>query len=670
MPNPGIVPAQRGQAARCWKRALTASACLLVAWAGPSAQAAANLLKNPGFEEVEPGKDLPLNWISRSEGAKGATITVAEAHTGWQCITIPAHTSVEQWVERLEPGAYVARCWVKSQAEQPVSLLLQEPDRPWAAYTCAEVTVPSGRWVQIEAFCSLDRQGTLVLTLGGTSKEFRLYHGTPGEMGAPILADDCELIRYEPSKPPVLAVWDAKDDLGGRVAQMEKGRWSPVEGQSYVFAGTPVFQGRQLAGTVRRDDGGLMVYSVQDQKLKPRAVVMPSPAFRVSQCKLVRTNEKTGIQVASENSERSYTAWVSPKGVVSIEARGVPQFVVRDCRLRYGILPSFVGTDICYAPQKLPAVKQSCIPSTQWFVGLADGYDSMLVAVWDTDSQAVALGFSGEGEDRLIDSLSIATDRAGFSLSLADYPRLWHQEALKEDWLGEYVPIRWERPFPARWMGQFFVTSGGKPSFREPYMDYSFPIANTKTRMWGGWFEDWNYYPFFFDGPRTVLHFDKKFVPNGDALFYFLEPAAADLNSPCEIVEEVLGKEKAAALFDFDGVGLRKLKYSTPNEFIYDRPVCATTTRLWKIRQADKKTVGINLATHLYEFIREIRGRVDQYAAFFDQMKRYLDGQEKAHPEWQPLLCRTAGHGGGGTVQDPPRSMPRLCRRWRRRSRP
>ena len=67
--------------------------------------------------------------------------------------------------------------------------------------------------------------------------------------------------------------------------------------------------------------------------------------------------------------------------------------------------------------------------------------------------------------------------------------------------------------------------------------------------------------------------------------------------------------------------------------------MCATTTRLSKIKQADKKTVGLNLATHLYEFIREIRGRVDQYSAFFEQMKSYLDGEQKAHPEWQPYFA-------------------------------
>jgi hypothetical protein len=171
-----------------------------------------------------------------------------------------------------------------------------------------------------------------------------------------------------------------------------------------------------------------------------------------------------------------------------------------------------------------------------------------------------------------------------------------------------------------------------------PCMDYSFPVAYTKTRMWGTWFEDWNHYPLYFDGPRTVLHFEKTFVPNGDALFYFLEPAAADVVSPCEVVDEVLGATKAAALFDLDGVGMRKLKYSTPNEFMYDRPVCATTTRLSHIRQADKPTMGVNLATHLYEFIRGIRGRVDQYVAFFDQMKGYLDNQQTDHPTWQPYL--------------------------------
>jgi hypothetical protein len=300
-------------------------------------------------------------------------------------------------------------------------------------------------------------------------------------------------------------------------------------------------------------------------------------------------------------------------------------------------------------------------------VGLRDGNASMLVAVWDADTQAASLGLSGEGENRMIDSLSIATDTGGVSISFIEHASLWHQETLKEDWLGEYMPSGWERPFPARWMGHFFVTTGGRPSFREPRMDYAFPIANAKTRMWGVWFEDWNHYPFFFDGQRTMLHFEKSFIPNGEALIYFLERAAADLYSPCEIVEQVLGKEKASTLFDFDGNAIRKLKYSTPSEFVYDRPVCATTTRLSKIKKEDKATVGVNLVTHLYEFIREIRGRVDQCAAFFKEMKTYLETENKAHPEMHQYIAELeamVAEAQAKTRKSTTRPLP-LCRNKR-----
>jgi hypothetical protein len=627
-----------------WAATVVLSAGLV--FTGPGAAAEQNLLKNPGFEEMASATDTPPNWATRGDSIGKVRLTDKESHTGRRGVAIPAHSSVEQKIDSAAPGAYLARCWVKSESEQPVTLLLQDSDRPWAAYTCAEFKVPRNQWVQLEAFCPLDRTGALTLALGGMSEEFRLYHGVGGEMGAPIIADDFELIRYEP-KPSAglapLAVWDAKKELPPIFDWSAKDQWSRVESPTHSFVGTPVIQGRQLAGAVRKSDGGLIVYSVQEGGLKPRCVIVPSVALPAPKCTLTQATGRTGIRVSSETGDRSYIAWFTHEGLISVEASHVPQFQVQDCRLRYGLLPSFAGTDICYDPAKMPGGKEFSIPSTQWFVGLVDGNDSMLVAVWESDSQAVSLGLSGQGENRLIDSLSIATEKNGFSLSLVEHADLWRQESLKEDWLGEYVPIGWERPFPARWMSHFFVTPGGEPSFRQPYMDYSFPIADAKTRMWGVWFEDWNHYPCFFDGPRTVFHFEKSFIPNGEALIYFLQPAAADLFSPCDIVEQALGQEKAAALFDFDANHIRKLKYSTPDLFIYDRPVCATTTLLSKIKKEEKATVGVDLATHLYEFIREIRGRVDQYGTFFSQVKGYLASEKKTHPELRDYLSELEG---------------------------
>ncbi len=630
--------------ARRWAEMLICLAFWLFTTLGGAAEL--NLLSNPGFEDGPAGTNNLPGWAITPESAATVIVTDKAAHGGQKAIAIPAHTSVEQKLDSVPAGAYLARAWVKSESEQSVTFLLQDSDQPWRAYTCAEIKVPRGKWVRIETFCNVNTNGPLTLGLGGRSKEFHLYHGTAQDMISPIIADDFELIRYEPKPTPELAplgVWDAKTELSPGFNWSARDQWSLVNDPADAFVGTAVIQGRHLAGTVRKSDGALMIYSVQEGALKPRCVIAPTPAFPVSKCTMLREHDRRGIRVSADGGARFYTAWFSAKGLVRVEASQVAQFRVQECHLRYGLLPSFAGTDLCYAPEQMAGVKEFHIPSTQWLVGLVDGDDSMLVAAWESAAQKVSLGVAGSGGNRLIDSLSIDTETNGFSLSFVEHAGIWHREALKEDWLGEYVPIGWERPFPARWMGRFSVTGGGKPSFRDPGMSYSFPIAYAKTRMWGVWFEDWNHYPFFFDGPHTMFHFEKTFIPQGEALIYFLEPAAADLYSPSEIVEQAMGLEKAAALFNFDANRIRKLKYSTPDEFIFDRPVCATTTRLSKIRQDEKATLGVNLATHLYEFIREIRGRVDQYQAFFSQMKGYLGIKRTEHPEARGYLAELEG---------------------------
>ena len=606
----------------------------LLAVANADAGEQRNLLNNPGFEDSSVGGNIP-GWTTREDSAGKAAVSDTAARSGAHGLAIPANTAVEQKVEATA-GAYLARCWVKSQQDQTVTLLLQDPDRPWSAYSCEETKVHAGEWVQLQVFCALNRDGALSLTVGGMSKEFRLYHGTAGEMSSPIVADDFELTRYERSADTAsVTVWDSQKELGPtpNSSAAAKAQWRAVEKSGQTFAGTAIVQARQILGSVRKSDGGLILYAEHEGTLTPRCVIIPSAAITGSSCTMVHSDTRTGIRISSASGDRSYTAWFTSNGVVSIEATHMPAFKVQNCRMRYGVLPSFAGTDLCYSAAKMTALNQFDIPSTQWLVGLVDGNDSMLVAVWESTTQPVSLGLTGEAPTRLIDSLSIGTEKNGFSLSFLEHADLWHQQALNEDWLGEYTPIDWKRPFEARWMAQFSVTTGREPNLRDPCMDYSFPVARTKTRMWGVWFEDWNHYPFFFDGPRTIVHFEKTFVPNGNALFYFLEPAAADLISPVEIVGQVLGPEKSAALFDFDANRLRKLKYSTPDQFIYDRPVCATTTRLSQVKKEEKATLGIDLATHLYEFIREIRGRVDQYEAFFNQVSTYLSKETAAHPE-------------------------------------
>ena len=488
---------------------------------------------------------------------------------------------------------------------------------------------PRDEWTMIEGYCSLEKDGSLTVTLGELSGDFRNYHGVGTQMRSAIVVDDMELVRCQADSGSLNA-WTVKR---GDVKWAERSKWPQVETLASSSSKACVIQSRNIAGVLRAKDGSLEISSILDGQLKPRCVLVPSIPIPNARCSLVTTNDKKGFRISSKKGDHAYTAWFTKEGLITISAEHIPQFEIKDCRLRYGLLPSFVGTDLLYAPRQMQGSNDFNVPSTQWLVGLVDGNDSMLVAVWESDTQAVALGLSGDGDNRMIDTVRIATTNAGFSLSVIEHTNIWHQKALKEEWLAQYVPIEWQRPFQARWMCQFFVRPSTKPTFRQPNLFYSFPAAYARTRHWGVWFEDTNFYPFYFDGLRTMLHFDKTYVPNGDALIYFLEPAASDLYSPCEIVEQALGHEKAQSLFSFDAYQLRKLSYSTPDEFIYDRPVCATTTRLNSIKHQDKATVGVNLATHLYEFIREIRGRIDQYGVFLADMRSYLETQKTAHPE-------------------------------------
>ena len=70
---------------------------------------------------------------------------------------------------------------------------------------------------------------------------------------------------------------------------------------------------------------------------------------------------------------------------------------------------------------------------------------------------------------------------------------------------------------------------------------------------------------------------------------------------------------------------------------MYDRPVCATTTRLTKIKQGDKATQGVNLATHLYEFIREIRPSDQAGVDNVDSVNFTPDGKAYAYSFIQNL---------------------------------
>src|SRR4029079_18211541 len=99
-----------------------------------------------------------------------------------------------------------------------------------------------------------------------------------------------------------------------------KAEWRAVEKSGQTFAGTPIVQARQILGSVRKSDGALMLYVEHEGTLKPRCLMIPSAALTGSSCTMVDSDGRTGIRISSASGDRSYTAWFTSNGVVSIEA--------------------------------------------------------------------------------------------------------------------------------------------------------------------------------------------------------------------------------------------------------------------------------------------------------------------------------------------------------------
>ena len=297
--------------------------------------------------------------------------------------------------------------------------------------------------------------------------------------------------------------------------------------------------------------------------------------------------------------------------------------------LRYLLVPSLVGTDLLYDPETLSANTASYLPSLNMILGLASGNDGMLVGVWPPGAQSAGLQITPARSPRQFESFSIDTAGDSFYLAFLDHPNIWHAERLRDEYLETDTIIAWQKPFEARWIGRFYIDSD----------DYDFPFyfLAQKHKLWGRYIRGWFNYPVWFEGDKTMVHFEKKFPPVGTLLIYFLDTFddKAGILSPIGVMQRSLGRELAGRLLDFDGTRKQVL-------LEHGNAVCAMTEKIesycagnaaappW----AKVKQYTSDVAT----FIRLIRERVFQFGQFAAKMEGLLDTAEQEQPELKDAL--------------------------------
>ena len=432
-----------------------------------------------------------------------------------------------------------------------------------------------------------------------------------------------------------VSVWVPEKKFQGDMTFVHNNEWQVISSDRLprVFRGDPVIATETVLGAFDAEKGCVVFYTRKGDRLKKRGVARPYPLHRIVEYRLLHEAKNAGleIEVHSEQNGLEYTLCLSRDGVIEFKPSQVEGLTISGCQVEYGIVPSFIGTDLVYDPRRYADNGYLYIPSLNLYTGLVKGSDCMMVGVWPFGDQVVKLGLETAGGAAIIDSFSIDTAKRSFYLSYLEHPNIWHAEVLKDTYLEKDTVISWRRPFDAKWIGRFFITSEG--------IDFPFYFLDKRVKMWGRWIRGWYYYPFWFDGDKTCVHFEKKFPPEGEALLYFLEKekGKSDMSSPVEVMQKALGDKLALELLDFDGVEERLL-------LKHEKAVCAMTDKLQEIfdtgNEVKERAQVEQWADDIVTFIRLMRGRIGEYSEFTSRMKEFLETRGQADPELAESLQR------------------------------
>lgn len=387
-------------------------------------------------------------------------------------------------------------------------------------------------------------------------------------------------------------------------------------------SGCPVLETETAVVACTSDPGVFTFWTRQHDRLTRQGEVLLSSASGSSKVRIV-ADDKHGIALEIGDRQEGLQPIValSKDGILEIRQPADRTVSVRST-LRYALVPSLVGTDLLFDPDVLPPGELSYLPSLNMVVGLQEGGNGMLTAVWPPGDQLARVSVNEKGGTPVIESFDLDTAGQPVFVSFIDHPNIWHAERLREEYLETDTPINWKKPFDARWIGRFFIDSDG--------YDFPFYFLAERHKLWGRYIRGWHYYPVWFDGDKTMVHFEKKFPPVGELLVYYLDTYGdGGQLSPVGVMQKSLGKDVAASLLDFEGTSEQVL-------LEHRNAVCAMTYKIEAYFAREPKAPPWpevkQYTNDVATFIRLIRERVFQFDRFAAELQDLVQAEQKNHP--------------------------------------
>ena len=290
-------------------------------------------------------------------------------------------------------------------------------------------------------------------------KTNRLSAATPGLCAAALLVTFCAAVAcgapFAPLDPdlPVARLFDAGASLPDPLpARPPTDAWAPVpEGATaYAFRGDAVALNNRVALVARTGSAGVQLYSRSADGLRLRAMLSPVAAGGAVRGVQVAENSPgaAALQVAFGTGSTVMTFRITT-GDVKVETRCTAGLALR-CDARWAVVPDFFANDMVFDAGAFEGERLG-LPAENFFLGLLDGFDCMLMSVWDAPGRDADLLASAAPSGRTIAGWDIAgAEGARTWVAVLEGPGMWHEGAVPAGTTSD-LTLSWTPPFAAKW---------------------------------------------------------------------------------------------------------------------------------------------------------------------------------------------------------------------------
>ena len=218
-----------------------------------------------------------------------------------------------------------------------------------------------------------------------------------------------------------LTVWLPEGKLPGKLDSVKAQKWRavPLDDLPRPVRGNPVMASETVVAAFEAETGGVGLYSREGDRLQKRGVAVLQPPCRPAAYRLVPGDARTGpgmeihapAQKGSAQKNPACTVCMNKAGIIEFRPGRSTRLTLKDSRLAYGIVPSYVGVDLVFDPRDHADADRLHVPSMNLFVGLVGGGDCMMVATWPAGDQSTELGLTSADGKKTIDRFTIDPDK-------------------------------------------------------------------------------------------------------------------------------------------------------------------------------------------------------------------------------------------------------------------